>query len=67
VAAQPSDQGVPYRNQREGDFHPPTLLLGRKHVAVEHQPVLIDFRPIILADHRDALDVGAECFGLLRR
>ncbi|MNP00431.1 hypothetical protein D3C76_922210 [compost metagenome] len=52
-------------NQQEGDFHPPDLLLpGRKHVTVEHQPVLIDFGAIILAaDHRDALNIGPERLG----
>ena len=38
-------------------------MLGRKHVAVKHQPVLINFWPIILfANDRDALDIGSERF-----
>lgn len=40
------------------------MLLGRKYVAVEHEPVLIDVGSIILvAYYRDALDIGSEYFG----
>ena len=61
----PAVWGVLHRKQREGDFYPSDLLpLGRKHVAVEHQPILIDFGFAgFLANHGYAMDVVAKRLG----
>src|SRR5690606_35499298 len=60
----PATWGVLDCDQGEGNFYPSNLVpCGRKHVTVEHQPVLIDLGlPTLLADHRDAMDIGPQRF-----